>query len=1102
MSQNYYDLYIESVLQLAETLVIKSEYAATQINDRLSTLYGITVDQNDQRTWKYYLNLAGEYHPTDPVITITSLDTLQPIVFNKTNLQAHTATREAYAYNTRYYRELVTTYPESEAFILGVLYPVDIDKAIAAKDLRVIGYPPHLVEENEMSLIENINEWVNMFDERWNNRQFALSDSYYVAAMLGIIYSQLPAVIINLRLKACKTMQAHSYHVRQYLASHGGLDVYLSEMTRKQALFFYRNIRNIERNAGKKDTFDWLTEKVMTDRNLPLSEYTMRHDVSNIATALVPEVTFRKTLLNASTSGAEIQENFHTLETLLSKEEPLEVGNAEYHQVNTENIRAMFVNSLSSEVTTKVLESSVVDTTDAVPYTLHSVLLNYWIYMSNKNLYTAYVRIRDPFTGSEVTLSSRDACLYFFYAFSMSAGIQMTKIPQLYAIRVQRDPIPDNADLLSVVDRKYIPDEYADFVKDQMTAFKLCPSTSTFTDYCRTVHAGVMRQTYFTSNQENHYTRGLTEALVARAYSDYLLDDPNTGTLWADWLSDNKYPNENFTAQDWETIYKDLYEQATGVSMSVTENVSSLQKAMIGIMTQLSSYSVQFVSDINNDSVKVLNWAAIRLGEITTRSKFFVRVADRFADVIRGESRGRDKDHIDFGSILSAVVSKAHNAYSGKLEIPVKIKKGNDLKFSFKTFMGLPQIVDDGRYLPATANVGKERDYSLFKDFYDLPLSERVGLPDVYSQCFIPPVIPTKANLDDFALYRDLPGVQYLTATRPGINAFNYFYVPEWSYSFLTDGDEVTLNAFYANNEPLTAPAIGLNTGHTKVGVFDYTGDIPEATVVTTAIFSGGVTGVGVFDPTVKTDIEYTINGFSKYYFKSDIDLEKVDGIGDFVLKGTAKNMPITWKMSVGSKSMSTKGITNTRYMATKGTTSRFSFKAISVRSSIYFSLKAKYAKGTVTIQGSQLASTMSSLKGTASSKTYSTKSVTGSATLREFVRIYGQITNLEKFVVMRVDTTLAGMKSSSNVRGLAKFKYITQSRTLSAFNYLLGSGGYTLSVKSTAEVRKLNTKGSMHAVRIMPKSSYNVASISLTAGTGSGSYATRGVSDVAFVTL
>lgn len=1102
MSQNYYDLYIESVLQLAETLVIKSEYAATQINERLTALYGVTIDQNDKRTWKYYLNLAGEYHPTDPVITITSLDTLQQIVFNKANLQAHTATREAYGYNTRYYRELVTTYPDSEAFILGVLYPVDINKAIAAKDLSVIGYPPHLVEDNEMSLIENINEWVNMFDERWNNRQFALSDSYYVAALLGMIYSQLPAVIINLRLKACKTMQAHSYHVRQYLASHGGLDVYLSEMTQKQALFFYRNIRYIERNTGKKDTFEWLTDKVMTDRNLPLSEYTMRHDVQNIATSMVPEVTFRKTLLNASTSNAEIQENFHTLETVLSKEEPLEVGNAEYHQYNLSNIRAMFVNSLSSEVTTKVLESSVVDTTDAVPYTLHSVLLNYWIYMSNKNLYTAYVRIRDPFTGSEVTLSCRDACLYFFYAFSMSAGIEMTKIPQLFAIRVQRDPIPDNADLLSVVDRKYIPDSYADFVKDQLTPFKVCPSTSTFTDYCRDVHAGVMRQTYFTSNQENHYTRGLTEALVARAYSDYLLDDPNTGRLWSDWLSENKYPNENFTAQDWETVYKDLFEQATGVSMSVTENVSSLQKAMIGIMTQLSSYSVQFVSDINNESVKVLNWAAIRLGEITTRSKFFVRIADRFADVLQGISRGRDKDHIDFGNIISAVVSKAHNAYAGKLELPVKIKKGNDIKFSFKSFMGLPQILDDGRYFPATANVGKERDYSLLKHFYDLPLAERVGLPDVYSQCFIPPVIPTQANLDDFALYRELPGVQYLTATRPGINAFNYFYVPEWSYSFLADGDEVTLNAFYANNEPLTAPAIGLNTGHTKVGVFDYTGDIPEATVVTTAVFSGGVTGVGVFDPTVKTDIEYTINGFNKYYFKSDIDLKKVDGIGAFDLKGTAKNMTITWKMSVGSKSTTLKGISATKSIATKGVTSRFSFKAISVRSSIYFSLKPKYAKGTVIVQGSHLVSTMPATKGTAGSKTYRTKSVTGSTTLREFVRIYGQITNLEKFVVLRVSSTLSGAKSASDVKGLSKFKYITQSRTLSAFNYLLGSGGYTLSVKNSSETRKLNTHGSMHAVRIYPKSISDVASISLTAGTDSGSYATRGVSDVAFVTL
>lgn len=191
--------------------------------------------------------------------------------------------------------------------------------------------------------------------------------------------------------------------------------------------------------------------------------------------------------------------------------------------------------------------------------------------------------------------------------------------------------------------------------------------------------------------------------------------------------------------------------------------------------------------------------------------------------------------------------------------------------------------------------------------------------------------------------------------------------------------------------------------------------------------------------------------------------------------------------MSVGSKSTTLKGISATKSIATKGVTSRlFSFKAISVCSSIYFSLKPKYAKGTVIVQGSHLVNTMPATKGTADSKTYRTKSVTGSTTLREFVRIYGQITNLEKFVVLRVSSTLSGAKSASDVKGLRKFKYITQSRTLSAFNYLLGSGGYTLSVKNSSETRKLDTHGSMHAVRIYPKSISDVASISLTAGTDS----------------
>ena len=177
MSLNYYKLYVNQVLDLSKTMVIKVEAVADSINERLKATYGNVFDVDDKRTWKYYLNLSGQYHSTDKKIYVTSLDTLQTIEFSRDTLAIHRATAKAYEYGTRYYRELLSQYPEYEQFILGALYPVNIEQAINAEDFTVIGYPINLIEDNEVSLIDNINKWLYGFKERWYNRQFNLTDT-------------------------------------------------------------------------------------------------------------------------------------------------------------------------------------------------------------------------------------------------------------------------------------------------------------------------------------------------------------------------------------------------------------------------------------------------------------------------------------------------------------------------------------------------------------------------------------------------------------------------------------------------------------------------------------------------------------------------------------------------------------------------------------------------------------------------------------------------------------------------------------------------------------------------------------------------------------
>jgi 3'-phosphoadenosine 5'-phosphosulfate sulfotransferase (PAPS reductase)/FAD synthetase len=73
-------------------MVIKVEAVADSINERLKATYGNVFDVDDKRTWKYYLNLSGQYHSTDKKIYVTSLDTLQTIEFSRDTLAIHRAT--------------------------------------------------------------------------------------------------------------------------------------------------------------------------------------------------------------------------------------------------------------------------------------------------------------------------------------------------------------------------------------------------------------------------------------------------------------------------------------------------------------------------------------------------------------------------------------------------------------------------------------------------------------------------------------------------------------------------------------------------------------------------------------------------------------------------------------------------------------------------------------------------------------------------------------------------------------------------------------------------------------------------------------------------
>ena len=154
MINNHYQLYVDNTLSLAETIVIKFEAAAEALNLAVISQNGYAaVDNETKSSWKYYQNISGQYHFTDTMIQVNSLDLAERIDFTADNLKVHTATRKAYEYGSRYYRDLLQQYPDQELLILGILYPCDIDQAIAAVDGTILTYPAKYVEASEYTFI-------------------------------------------------------------------------------------------------------------------------------------------------------------------------------------------------------------------------------------------------------------------------------------------------------------------------------------------------------------------------------------------------------------------------------------------------------------------------------------------------------------------------------------------------------------------------------------------------------------------------------------------------------------------------------------------------------------------------------------------------------------------------------------------------------------------------------------------------------------------------------------------------------------------------------------------------------------------------------------
>jgi hypothetical protein len=760
VGQAQYDVYITNVLSLAKSMVIKSELQAQAINNYLSTQYTATgdsvyeVNDADPTTWKYYLNLSGQYHPSDTMMTVISQDSLQTIDFTVANLQINTATAAAYAVGGRYYNDLVAAYPTQSQLIRGILNPVDITTAIAADDGSVLWMDPTLVESNEMNLQLEITRWAQYWFRRWNVPAYANVDDLYVAAMLGVMYANLPHTILRIRQKNAPTYMAHSFHLGEYLETNGGLNQYQSSMTKAQMLWLRRNLRYILRNPGKQSTFDSLVENILTARGIPLSSWTMRHDTTNTQSTLVNNPVFVRNNVNDIISEAGIDEM--TVAGMLQLEQPMARDNADDTDTITD-VTNTLAWSLDDNLATKVLQSSMLDTTDATPYKLSDCLLNHWLYFGSLGIYTAITTVQDPVTGDYYNFTPTDAFIVYMYCFQVGQGLPpLETIPMLWANKVRKIPTPPPSEIQQFLTDAVDSEDLAAVYLNQPSIANTYVSIDAFNAAVNAIHDGELFQHALFSTQGHLWTRAEMEFATLYLWTDYQCD-LGAGQNYAEWFSSRNLDIPSLSVEQMNTLANNIVMTATGANNSTVETLADLQAAMLGIMQQLSSYTVQYIATINTSPLIVLERPSIRLGDVTADADESVDVTIPQGQLMDAAASGEET----FKRTTISDVSRYQHHVSGEatFDMHLNVRLEGKVKNTVVTLVpmlnvGIQGVTDN---LDWTVPTGLDTNLNQYQ-----PISYQ-SLPEIFTSLALPFYTPLNTQdqqvmLDRYYAYIDQNG--------------------------------------------------------------------------------------------------------------------------------------------------------------------------------------------------------------------------------------------------------------------------------------------------------------------------------------------------------
>lgn len=665
MSDSLYKIFRSKCFALAYTTVIHSTLEAKAQNVFLEQK-GFEINHNNPRTWKYYLNLTGEYHEYDkrviaeingdgyPYMRIKVAGDNKPIQvdFVKELLTGQTgdySLAAEYTYGSDYYKELVARYPLCESLILGILNPIDIDTAINSGNGDILycgGYyrkrlthimkemygfekredvtidAEFLIEDWEQEVIYELQDYVNTYLKRWEVSDFTANHTYYPAAIrIGMIGGLIPT-IEKIRLKNIKNYSAHSYHVREYLNSYGYIGSYIDALTREQMMYLYYNMDWLVTNKGKTKVFEELIENLLTPSNIPMVAYSLGHDNWAMQTneSLFPTIEFKKKYLNLDPLTVDVGVD---TKTIVVKEENAARDNGLHVEDRIQEIINKAQYSRFNALQTKILESNYNEWDTNLFFNLEEFQFHHWIFAASQGNYQGSIFVTHPITGGRLQLTPKTALILYLYVFTKGYyGFDLETCPALIVRNIPKDrtftapgldPYPDRDDLWRHVMSPEITQAKIDAIANYPLPTHRYSSATDFYNKTSAMFDNLEERRGLASAENDIFANGELEAIVAKFYHLYVPIDPLMDIDYPQWLGNMGLDVLGLDTYAYQRLADELIAAGLGISDATKKSSARMHNALLNIVRFFLSYTVQLVGKFTSGSSRNYGIKTLRL---------------------------------------------------------------------------------------------------------------------------------------------------------------------------------------------------------------------------------------------------------------------------------------------------------------------------------------------------------------------------------------------------------------------------------------------------------------------------------------------------------